>query len=103
MDWNREIGEKIREMRKVNHKSLEHFAEELGIAKSTLQSIEHGDNVNVATLNIVTERLGTSVPELIGGMPADQFAQVSLLLRKINWLGQCQEHDRRLLLELSFR
>ena len=62
----RDIGKKIKSMRKAKHISQSELAKKAGIAQSTLSYIENGKkNPQFDTLSSICKGLGTSVLELL--------------------------------------
>ena len=57
------LGKSLRQLRA--DKTLEQFATEIGISKSSLSRIERGEqNVLIGTLQLMCERLGLDVQDL---------------------------------------
>ncbi len=66
------LGEKIRERRTSAKKSLRAFAEDTGMSKSELSSIERGEHdISASWLPIIAEALDVSVSRLIPQTSAD--------------------------------
>lgn len=58
------LSENIRALRKLHNSSLEEFASEIGISKSSLQTIEKGQDLNPSLGTIETISKSLEVPAL---------------------------------------
>lgn len=68
-DINKEIGNRIREMRRTRGLTQETLATRSGVHRSHMGQIERGEyNVTVKTLWKIGAALGAPVPELVRGI-----------------------------------
>jgi len=66
----REIGTRIREIRKSRKLSLAQLGKEVGVSGSFLSQLERGVcNASFGTLRSITQALGVSLPDLMGEAP----------------------------------
>ena len=70
MTRNREIGERIRRIRKEQKKTQQELADAIGRAKSSVQKYEQGDiEVPRSVLEKIAEVLGTTLESLLSDLP----------------------------------
>ena len=70
-------------------RSLEEFAKELGIAKSTLENIEKQKNsTRVSTVDEICKRLGIPVSLMLSNdLKAEHLVTLQELLRQFSWFA----------------
>lgn len=84
------LAENLRHLRKLRGATLAQFAEEVGIARSTLQWIEHGFYPNLSTLEVITQSLDIPVSALLG----EPEELLSLrLVQQFPWLNNWPQTD----------
>lgn len=88
MDATHALAENLKAIRKHRKMSLADFANALGIAKSTLQQIEHGCPPNLATVEQISKQLKIPVQALLSADFAAHADLISLLLGLYNWFFQ---------------
>jgi transcriptional regulator with XRE-family HTH domain len=65
----RSLGEKIRKLRAEKEFSQESFADECGLHRTYMGSVERGErNLTLKTLHTVASALGLTVAELLSGI-----------------------------------
>ena len=64
----KEIGAKLRELRKANTTNYEHFANNNGLNKVTLSRLENGENFTMSSLIAVLRVLDISIEEFFSGI-----------------------------------
>ncbi len=82
MDLKENFSKNVRELRRLKHKTMDEFAVELGIGKSTLQGIEQKkSNSTLETVQTVAGRLGVSPLALLSDEmePQKQMASANLM------------------------
>lgn len=79
------ISQNIKIIRAARHMSSSEFAAELGIARSTLQQLEHGGSPNLATLEHIAKQLGVSVQSLMEPKCAEHADIITDLLNIYDW------------------
>lgn len=95
-----ESGARLKEIRLGRNQSQEKFAEMLNISVSAYKKMESGENnISIANLRILHERLGTSADYLLFGTSSDfeqiwsqissspETVKLKLLLRMIYYFG----------------
>lgn len=88
MSMQDSFADQLKQMRKERHASLDRFAEELGIAKSTLQKYEAGKgNATLATVEMVAQKTGKSPKELLGLSEEDMVKASLLTLKLMDWFA----------------
>ena len=103
MERNNRLSENLRLYQKSRGKTLAEFSSDLGIARSTVQSVLLDGNTTVDTLIRMANALEVSLDELVFGMPAPG---VSSLINDSSWFTRLppREQDRfRCCLEELFR
>jgi transcriptional regulator with XRE-family HTH domain len=63
-----EIGERVRELRKVHNTNYEDFAKSRNVNKVTLNRLERGDNVSLKLFLSVLMKLDISLEEFSKGL-----------------------------------
>lgn len=97
-EQRRQLGTKVRELRKKKKYTMAHFAESTGISLATLKNIEYGKcSPNAGTMSLVIKALGCSYAELIDAPQESSFqaCHPKQVTRYGHWL-KALRMDRRL-------
>lgn len=105
MERSNNLSDNLKVYQNARRKSLAEFSEELGIARSTMQSILVDGNTTVDTLIRMANTLYVSLDELVfGNLPSKRLDSVQCFLRDMEWFSSLppekQEKFRSLLCEL---
>lgn len=105
MERNNNLSDNLKAYQNARRKNLAEFSEELGIARSTIQSIMVDGNTTVDTLVRMANAIHVSLDELVfGTLPAKRLDDVQHFLRDVGWFVKLspekQESFRYLLTEL---
>lgn len=97
MDIRQNLSAKIRTLRSLKRISLEEFAAELGIGKTTLQEIEScKSNFTAETINIIARSLETPPSALLSeDLSPREFYTATLLLRGLECFNRLSAEERR--------
>ena len=102
MNLKENFSKNVKEMRRLKHKTMDEFASELGIGKSTLQGIEQKkSNSTLETVQTVSERLEISPLALLSDEMKPQELKTAVnLLGTLDIFGTLPEKDRAAALDL---
>ena len=93
MNLKKELGEKIKRMRKKKNLTQEQLAEMVEISPRNLSGIEIGSNFAKAeTLEKIITALDTTLEEMC---TTEHLEETNILLNKINLYIKNIEHDRK--------
>ena len=86
MERNNHLSENLKAYQRAKKKSLAEFSQELGVARSTVQSVMTDGNTTVDTLVRMANALHVSLDDLVfGQLPIKELDDVQLFLRNIGW------------------
>lgn len=86
MERDNNLSGNLKAYQNARRKNLAEFSEELGIARSTIQSIMVDGNTTVDTLVRMANALHVSLDELVfGELPAKRLDDVQHFLRDVGW------------------
>lgn len=79
MDAKKNMSQRVKAYRKSKYNSIEAFSEDLGIALNTVRKLEraHG-NPTMDTMNLVADKLGITVSELLSPPASGQEQKQSI-------------------------
>ena len=105
MERNNHLSENLRAYQNAKNQTLAEFSQELGVARSTVQSIMVDGNTTVDTLVLMANALQVTLDDLVfGGSPIKNTRDVQHFLRNVGWFtrlpGEKQEKFRYHLHEL---
>ena len=105
MERNNHLSDNLRAYQREREQTLSEFSRELGIAKSTLQSVMADGNATVDTLIRMANALGVSLDELVfDRIPPTRLDKIHYLISELNWYmrlpAQKQDLFRSYLTEL---
>ena len=104
-ELKKNLGANIKRYRRQKGKSMEDFAEEICIARSTLQEMEAGrSNPRLDTLEVISKSLDVS-PQLLLSSPSqiEMYAKEYALLEQIQAFAQLPEQEQREFIEKFLR
>lgn len=86
VERNNHLSENLKAYQSAKKKSLAEFSQELGVARSTVQSVMTDGNTTVDTLVRMANALHVSLDDLVfGQLPIKELDDVQLFLRNIGW------------------
>lgn len=105
MERNNHLSENLRAYQSASRKNLAEFSQELGIARSTVQSVMADGNTMVDTLVRMANALEVSLDDLVFGKRSiKKLDDIQILLKNLGWFsklpGEKQEKFRYHLHEL---
>ena len=87
MSVKKSIAYALRQYKEANHLSMNEFAEELGIAVSSLQCYMNGTaNIRIETLELIAKKIRIPVIEMVSG-PTPEWEQAETIVRAAKELG----------------
>ena len=95
MKRDNHLSDNLKVYQREQGKTLSEFSREIGIAKSTLQSVMVEGNTTVDTLIRIANGLNITLDELVfGEIQTEQIGNVKELLTEIQWYTQLAEEKR---------
>lgn len=92
---HKNLANSLNNLRKARGLSLSEFSKELGLPKSTLQSILEDGQTTLNTAIRISERLGIPVDALTSEtLSVTQFKILDGLLLRLNWYDQLPSHKQ---------
>lgn len=96
MERNNHLSDNLKAYQNARGKNLAEFSEELGVAKSTVQSVMVEGNTTVDTLIRIANSLHVSLDELVfGELPAKLLGDVHYFLREVDWFAKLPEEKQK--------
>ena len=96
VDGTRNLSNNLQGIRKLRGLSQVGFAQELGIARSTLHDIEKGRSPNLETVDFISQRLGIPAGALISeDLSATEVDVLCHLLRDLDWYNRWSAEDQQ--------
>lgn len=94
------FAKNLETIREINGQSIEEFAEEIGLPKSTLQSIRLSGNTTLDTAMRIADGLGLSLDSLTGDSRVpEQIDLVRHLLKSIAWMRELSAGEQETVAE----
>lgn len=102
MSLSKNLSENLKAIRKSRKQSITEFADELCIARSSLQTILSGDsNLRMDTVNHIASKLNTDALTLLqDSFSSKQLSTATLLLDSLDSYQKLSEEDRQKAAEL---
>lgn len=95
MKRDNHLSDNLKAYQKIREKTLSEFSREIGIAKSTLQSVMVDGNTTVDTLIRIANGLDITLDDLVfGEMQTEQIDKVKNLLTEMQWYTQLAEEQQ---------
>ena len=92
---HKNLAKSLKNLREARGLSLSEFAKELGIPKSTLQSILQDGQTTLHTAIRISERLGIPVDALTNGtLSVEQIRILDGLILRLNWYDQLPKNKQ---------
>ena len=89
MKRDNHLSDNLKTYQRVRGKTLSEFSREIGIAKSTLQSVMVDGNTTVDTLIRIANALGVTLGELVfGNIQRVEIDAVRKVLSEVEWYVQ---------------
>ena len=86
MERNNQLSDNLKAYQRERDKTLSEFSRELGIAKSTLQSVMTDGNTTVDTLIRIANALDLTLDALVFGVSQEaRMDQLEDVLSKLDW------------------
>lgn len=96
MESRRNLSKNLRTIRELRQESQADFAREIGISKSTLQSIENEKGANLDTLTCIAQSLDIPVAALISSEDQmNDYKTAIKFLRCINFFFKLNPEEKR--------
>ena len=104
METHQKLAKNLSLARSLRCMTLSEFSQELGIPKSTLQSILKSGNTTVHTLSRISRRLNISASALMGDELSDDFFQpLMALLPLLGWFSNLNVQQQASVSSYLFR
>jgi len=95
-----QFGKNLEAIREFNGQSLAEFAEEAGVAKSTMQSVRVSGHTTLDTAIRIADGLGLSLDSLTGDSRApEKIDLVRRLLESVAWFQKLSPAERETVAE----
>ncbi len=95
MKRDNHLSDNLKVYQREQGKTLSEFSREIGVAKSTLQSVMIDGNTTVDTLIRIANGLDITLDDLVfGEMQTEQIDKVKKLLTEMQWYMQLAEEKR---------
>ena len=91
------VGDNLKYLRKLRGATLTQFSQEIGISRSTLQTLEKGSSPNLSTLEVIAQNLDLPVSALLGE-PEELICL--RLIQQFHWLSGWPQDDLKRLCSL---
>ena len=96
LERNNRLSDNLKAYQTTKKKTLAEFSEELGIARSTVQSIMADGNTTVDTLIRLADALHTSLDDLVfGELPIKRLDDIQHFLKNIGWFTKLSPQQQR--------
>lgn len=95
MDKHKAFARNLEALQKASGQSLGEFAEEVGVAKSTMRSVRLSGNTTLDTAIRISEGLNLPLDSLVGDSHlAKKVDIVEHLLQSVDWLRALSDSER---------
>lgn len=84
------VGDNLKYLRKLRGATLTQFSQEVGVSRSTLQTLEKGSSPNLSTLEVIAQNLDLPVSALLGE-PEELLCL--RLIQQFHWLTGWPQND----------
>lgn len=99
MKKNRNFARNLEAFQREKRLTLTEFAEEIGIARTTLQSVLNDGNTTLDTAVRISEKVGVPLDVLLSAEPlSEEFSMIRQLVQGFEWFRSLDEERQEAVL-----